>query len=84
MGRLPASSLPSPATISVLPDIRAAVGPDVEIILDGGVQRGTDIAKGLAMGADGVGVAQSKCPLFRLGWGSPTCTACVQEELRGW
>lgn len=48
----------SPATISVLPDIRAAVGPDVEIILDGGVQRGTDIAKGLAMGADGVGVGK--------------------------
>ena len=35
----------SPATIDVLPSIRAAVGPDIEIILDGGVQRGTDIAK---------------------------------------
>ena len=35
----------SPATIDVLPAIRAAVGPNVEIIHDGGVQRGTDIAK---------------------------------------
>ena len=35
----------SPATIDILPDIRAAVGPDVEIILDCGVQRGTDIVK---------------------------------------
>jgi len=36
----------SPATIDVLPSIRAAVGPGVEIIHDGGIQRGTDIAKG--------------------------------------
>ena len=48
----------SPATIDVLPSIRDAVGPDVEIILDGGVQRGTDIAKALALGADAVGVGK--------------------------
>jgi len=48
----------SPATISVLPSIREAVGPDVEIIMDGGVQRGTDIAKALALGADSVGVGK--------------------------
>jgi len=48
----------SPATINVLPSIREAVGPDVEIIMDGGVQRGTDIAKALALGADSVGVGK--------------------------
>lgn len=48
----------SPATIDVLPSIREAVGPDVEIILDGGVQRGTDICKALALGADAVGVGK--------------------------
>lgn len=48
----------SPATIDILPSIREAVGPDVEIIMDGGVQRGTDIAKALALGADSVGVGK--------------------------
>merc|ERR1711862_801195 len=48
----------SPATIDVLPSIREAVGPDVEIITDGGVQRGTDICKALALGADAVGVGK--------------------------
>merc|ERR1712127_900588 len=47
-----------PATIDVLPSIREAVGPDVEIIMDGGVQRGTDITKALALGADSVGVSK--------------------------
>jgi L-lactate dehydrogenase (cytochrome) len=48
----------SPATIDVLPSIREAVGPDVEIIMDGGIQRGTDICKALALGADSVGVGK--------------------------
>lgn len=49
----------SPATIDVLPSIREAIGLDVEIIMDGGVQRGTDIAKALALGADSVGVGKA-------------------------
>jgi L-lactate dehydrogenase (cytochrome) len=48
----------APATIDVLPDIRAAVGPHLQIILDGGIQRGTDIAKALALGANGVGIGK--------------------------
>jgi len=57
----------SPATIDVLPSIREAVGKDVEIILDGGVQRGTDICKALALGADSVGFG--KPYLYGLGAG---------------
>ena len=48
----------SVATFDVLPEVRAAVGPDVEVILDGGVRRGLDIVKGLARGADSGAVDQ--------------------------
>ena len=44
----------SPATIDVLPAIRAAVGERVEVLLDGGVRRGTDIVKAVALGARAV------------------------------
>jgi len=38
--------------IEVLPEIRAAVGKHLKIIADSGFRRGTDILKGLALGAD--------------------------------
>jgi len=49
----------APPTVDLLPEIRAAVGSDVEIVVDGGVMRGTDIAKALALGADSVGVGKA-------------------------
>jgi (S)-mandelate dehydrogenase len=42
------------AAIDVLPEIVAAVGGRLAILLDGGVRRGTDIAKALALGAQAV------------------------------
>lgn len=43
----------------MLPEVRAAVGPDVEVILDGGVRRGIDIVKALARGADAVAIGRA-------------------------
>jgi (S)-mandelate dehydrogenase len=40
------------APIEVLPDIRAAVGPNFPLLLDSGVRSGEDIVKALALGAN--------------------------------
>lgn len=44
----------APATMTVLPEIVAAVGGSTEILLDGGVRRATDVIKALCMGARAV------------------------------
>jgi len=49
----------SPPTIELLPAIREAVGPDAEILVDSGIMRGTDIAKAIALGANGVGIGKA-------------------------
>ncbi|RJF98424.1 alpha-hydroxy acid oxidase [Noviherbaspirillum saxi] len=43
-----------PATAVVLPRIRAAVGADYPILVDGGIRRGTDVLKAIALGANAV------------------------------
>jgi glycolate oxidase len=49
-------------TIEVLPEVVAAVDGRAEILWDGGVLRGTDVVKGLCLGARAVGVGKL------LGW----------------
>ena len=44
----------SPPTIEALPEIAVAVAGRAEVLLDGGVRRGTDIVKALALGAKAV------------------------------
>jgi L-lactate dehydrogenase (cytochrome) len=42
------------ATIRVLPEVVAAVGDRVEVLLDGGIRRGGDVVKALCLGARAV------------------------------
>jgi L-lactate dehydrogenase (cytochrome) len=41
-----------PAAIQMLPQIRAAVGPDYPLLFDSGVRNGEGVIKALALGAD--------------------------------
>jgi len=43
----------APSTITVLPQIAAAVGDRIEVLFDGGVRSGQDVLKALALGARG-------------------------------
>lgn len=46
------------ATIDVLPEVVAAVNGKAEVYWDGGVTRGTDVVKAIALGARAVGVGK--------------------------
>jgi isopentenyl diphosphate isomerase/L-lactate dehydrogenase-like FMN-dependent dehydrogenase len=47
------------ATLRVLPEVVAAVGDKVEVLLDGGIRRGSDVVKALCLGARGVLVGRA-------------------------
>lgn len=49
----------SPAPLRVLGEVRAAVGRDVEVLIDGGIMRGGDVVKALALGADAVMIGRA-------------------------
>jgi isopentenyl diphosphate isomerase/L-lactate dehydrogenase-like FMN-dependent dehydrogenase len=51
------------ATIDILPEIVQAVGGRAQIIMDGGIVRGTDVLKAIALGATAVAIGKLQ------GWG---------------
>jgi isopentenyl diphosphate isomerase/L-lactate dehydrogenase-like FMN-dependent dehydrogenase len=53
-----------PATIDVLPEVVEAVGGRVEVLVDGGVRRGVDVVRALALGARAV--LAGRAPLWGL------------------
>jgi len=49
----------TPASIRALPAIADAVGDQVEIVLDGGIRRGSDVVKAVALGARAVMIGRA-------------------------
>jgi 4-hydroxymandelate oxidase len=68
------------ATIDALPRIAAAVGNRIPIVIDGGFRRGTDIIKGLALGASIVAVGRPY--MWGLAHGGAEGAAAITRLLR--
>ncbi len=68
------------SSISLLADVKQAVGERVEVILDGGVRRGSDVIKALALGAQACMIGRPY--LFGLGVGGEAGVAHVLALLR--
>jgi pre-mycofactocin synthase len=49
----------TPAPLRVLPSVVDAVGDQIEVLLDGGVRRGSDVVKALALGANAVMIGRA-------------------------
>ena len=49
----------TPASIRALPPVAEAVGSSLEVLLDGGVRRGSDVVKALALGAKAVMIGRA-------------------------
>jgi isopentenyl diphosphate isomerase/L-lactate dehydrogenase-like FMN-dependent dehydrogenase len=68
------------ATLRALPDVVAAVGDRCEVLLDGGVRRGTDVLKAVALGAKAVLIGRPW--LWGLAAGGEAGVIAVLELLR--
>ena len=71
----------TPAAIRALPAIAGAVGGQIEVLLDGGVRRGGDVVKALALGARAVMIGRAY--LWGLAAGGPAGVRNVFDVLRG-
>jgi 4-hydroxymandelate oxidase len=70
-----------PATIDALPAIVEQVGGQATVLVDGGVRRGTDVLKCLALGAQAVMIGRPYVFALALD-GAPGVARCVQMLLR--
>lgn len=69
-----------PATIDALPMVVEKVAGQIPLIVDGGIRRGTDVLKALALGATAVGIGRPY--LYGLGVGGAEGVTRVVEILR--
>ncbi|MBA2567778.1 MAG: alpha-hydroxy-acid oxidizing protein [Actinobacteria bacterium] len=68
------------ASLDALPEVVEAVGGRAEVLMDGGIRRGTDVVKALALGAKAVLVGRA--PLWGLAVGGAEGVQRVLELLR--
>src|SRR6204780_2278663 len=71
----------TPAPIRALPAVADAVGDQIEVLLDGGVRRGSDVVKGLALGANAVMIGRAY--LWGLAVAGQSGVENVLDVLRG-
>ncbi|MEU2926945.1 pre-mycofactocin synthase MftD [Streptomyces sp. NPDC007251] len=71
----------TPAPIRALPAVADAVGGQVEVLLDSGVRRGSDVVKALALGAKAVMIGRAY--LWGLAAGGQSGVENVLDILRG-
>ena len=69
-----------PASLQVLPEIVAAVNGQIEVLMDGGVRRGSDVIKALCLGARAVLVGRAYA--YGLAAGGPAGVARAIGMLR--
>jgi isopentenyl diphosphate isomerase/L-lactate dehydrogenase-like FMN-dependent dehydrogenase len=69
-----------PASIDALPEVVDAVGGTVPVLLDGGIRRGTDVLKALALGAQGT--LAGRAPIWGLAAAGEDGVARVLDLLR--
>ncbi len=69
-----------PASIQVLPEVVAAVNGQIEVLMDGGVRRGSDVIKAICLGARAVLVGRAYA--YGLAAGGPAGVTRAIEMLR--
>jgi isopentenyl diphosphate isomerase/L-lactate dehydrogenase-like FMN-dependent dehydrogenase len=67
------------STIRALPEVVEAAGDDLDVFMDGGIRRGVDIARALALGARGV--LAGRALVYGLAAGGPAGAARAVEIL---
>jgi isopentenyl diphosphate isomerase/L-lactate dehydrogenase-like FMN-dependent dehydrogenase len=66
------------AALDALEEVRAAVGPEATVLMDGGIRGGADVLKALALGADAVLVGRPYVYALAVG-GSDGVSALIRQ-----
>ncbi|HTK67359.1 MAG TPA: pre-mycofactocin synthase MftD [Pseudonocardia sp.] len=71
----------TPASVRALPNVVDAVGDQIEVLLDGGIRRGSDVVKAVALGAKAVMIGRAY--LWGMAANGEAGVANVLQILRG-